>query len=115
MPTHEGAFDLAVLDAVDHPLRIRILRLGLDSFSPRTLTDHLDGVSVQLASYHVKTLAKAGLLKVDGTAKSRGATQTFYRVDEDAVRNLRVLSSAIGGVADLYAGRGVDAQPPLAS
>jgi DNA-binding transcriptional ArsR family regulator len=68
-----------VAKALSHPLRIAFLRELRDrrKLSPSEYAKET-GESVSLISYHVSALRKAGVLKVAGTAKRRGALEHYY-------------------------------------
>jgi DNA-binding transcriptional ArsR family regulator len=70
----------AVLAALKHPLRRRILRVMVDRkpISPRELADRLDE-GLSNVSYHVRVLAEQGVIEEVATKQVRGATQHFYR------------------------------------
>jgi DNA-binding transcriptional ArsR family regulator len=72
---HQG-----LLIALRHPLRRRILRTMADRkpISPRELAEELDE-SLSGVSYHVRILAKNGVVKEVQRKQVRGATQHFYR------------------------------------
>ena len=82
--------DPQLIKALAHPMRTRILRL-LDEriASPRQLSDELDA-PIQNVSYHVRELAKLGLIKLVRTTQRRGALEHHYtaaaapRVSDDA-------------------------------
>ncbi len=60
--------------ALAHPLRVRIVEAAGsgDEVSPVELADAL-GEPLGVVSYHVRTLAEAGLLELAGTSFRRGA------------------------------------------
>lgn len=70
----------AVLSALGHPLRRKILRLLEDdsNLSPKQLAGEL-GQDVGVVSYHVRLLAEAGVLKLVKTRPRRGAVEHFYK------------------------------------
>lgn len=70
----------ALLDALRHPLRRRILRRYLESkemLSPRELAG-LEKQSLTLVSYHVRELDRHGAIEVADSRQVRGALQHFY-------------------------------------
>jgi DNA-binding transcriptional ArsR family regulator len=75
----------ALLLALQHPLRRRILRAMADEepTSPCQLTKRLDE-SLSNVSYHVRVLARSGAVKPAGKKRFRGTTQHFYRWALDA-------------------------------
>jgi DNA-binding transcriptional ArsR family regulator len=92
----------AIARAHTHPLRLRILEQTLAAppegdkgWSPKTLTPLL-GASLGDVSYHVRTLRDAGLLVEVDKRQVRGAMQTFYRLNNDAVRG----SHSSGAIAN---------------
>jgi DNA-binding transcriptional ArsR family regulator len=70
--------DPQLIKALAHPMRTRILGL-LDEriASPRQLSDELDA-PIQNVSYHVRELAKLGLIKLVRTTQRRGALEHHY-------------------------------------
>ncbi|CAA9341371.1 MAG: hypothetical protein AVDCRST_MAG11-2987 [uncultured Gemmatimonadaceae bacterium] len=78
--------DPQVAKALAHPLRVRILAL-LDerTASPSELAQELDA-DLSVVSYHVRTLARMGFLKLVSTKRRRATVETFYRAaDREAV------------------------------
>jgi DNA-binding transcriptional ArsR family regulator len=71
--------DPRLIKALAHPMRTRILTL-LDErvASPRQLSEELDA-PLQNVSYHVRELAKLGLIKLVRTSQRRGAIEHHYR------------------------------------
>jgi DNA-binding transcriptional ArsR family regulator len=68
-----------LIKALAHPMRTRILGL-LDErvASPRQLSDELEA-PLQNVSYHVRELAKLGLIKLVRTTQRRGAIEHHYK------------------------------------
>lgn len=67
------------MSALFHPLRVRAyLEAVRGPVSAKELAERLD-VPLQRMSYHVRTLADAGLLKVVRRTPRRGAVETHYR------------------------------------
>ena len=66
--------------ALAHPLRVRILEAAAagGEISPVDLADALRE-PLGVVSYHVRTLADAGLLELAGTSFRRGAVKHHYR------------------------------------
>lgn len=81
-----------------HPLRTCIIEATAEAetASPRVLADAL-GHPLGDVSYHVRTLAGAGLLREAGTTPRRGAVEHFYAVERNRLR--RALG-ALAGAAD---------------
>jgi DNA-binding transcriptional ArsR family regulator len=71
--------DPRLIKALAHPMRTRILGM-LDGrvASPRQLSDEL-GAPLQNVSYHVRQLAKLGLVKLVRTSQRRGAIEHHYK------------------------------------
>jgi DNA-binding transcriptional ArsR family regulator len=69
----------SVVRALAHPLRVRILRI-LDerTASPRELAQELEA-PLGNVSYHVRTLAQLGLIKLVRRRQRRGAVEHYYR------------------------------------
>jgi DNA-binding transcriptional ArsR family regulator len=76
----KGADNHALLAALRHPLRRRILRVMADKkpISPRELADRLEE-PLSNVSYHVRVLAEHGVIEEVSTKQVRGAKQHFYR------------------------------------
>jgi DNA-binding transcriptional ArsR family regulator len=73
--------DQAVIRAMAHPLRVKILALLNDGeASPREMSDQLDA-ALGTVAYHVRMLVDLGLLKLVRTAPRRGATEHWYVLD----------------------------------
>ncbi len=64
-----------------HPLRVKILEEIEASESPLSATNLLSisDASLGVTSYHVKELAKAGLIEFSHSTPRRGALEKFYR------------------------------------
>lgn len=62
-------------------LRLRILAAVAQGgeASPKTISQKVDA-NLGLVAYHVRALARGGLLKRSREQRVRGAIQTFYRV-----------------------------------
>jgi DNA-binding transcriptional ArsR family regulator len=71
--------DSRVVRALAHPLRVAALAL-LDErvLSPKELAEEL-GVSLPLASYHVRRLEQLDFIELVQTKQRRGALQHYYR------------------------------------
>ena len=93
-----GLSDPQLIKALAHPMRTRILGL-LDEriASPRQLSRELDA-PVQNVSYHVRELAKLGLIKLVRTTSRRGAIEHHYtavaapRVSDEAWSELPLIA-----------------------
>jgi DNA-binding transcriptional ArsR family regulator len=71
----------ALLDALGHPVRRRVLRRYLESsarLSPKELADS-EKLPLSMVGYHVRRLQKLGAVELVGWRKRRGACQHFYR------------------------------------
>lgn len=71
-----------VIKALAHPVRREILRRlegnTNGGLSPKQIADDLK-VPLGEVSYHFRTLAKAGVVKLAGEARRRGAIEHFYK------------------------------------
>lgn len=90
----------AVVQALAHPIRREILRRLENNenggLSPKQLSKAL-GEPLGDVSYHIRTLAHAGLLKLAGTEPRRGALEHFYqRAGNHLDRKAGELLSLIG-------------------
>jgi len=103
--------DPQVAKALAHPLRVRILTL-LDerTASPSELAHELDA-DLSVVSYHVRTLARMGFLKLVSTKRRRATVETFYRAADraaagsawaemPAVVQQAMVGSALGQIAE---------------
>lgn len=79
MTNDDRLTESSVVRALAHPLRVRILRI-LDerTASPRELAQELDA-PLGNVSYHVRTLAQLGLIKLVRRRQRRGAVEHYYR------------------------------------
>ncbi len=100
MATKRRPIDPDLLNAIGHPLRLRILTAATDQVSPKRLSDMFGDTSVQLVSYHVRILRDAGLLELTDTAQRRGAIEHFYRASKDAASQLADTGAALTALAD---------------
>jgi DNA-binding transcriptional ArsR family regulator len=77
--------DPQIAKALAHPLRVRILGiLDVRVACPSELADEL-GADLGVVSYHVRTLARAGLLKLVRKKQRRGAVEHFYKAADRPV------------------------------
>jgi DNA-binding transcriptional ArsR family regulator len=89
--------DQALLDALHHPLRRRLLRRFLESrvmLSPRELAD-LEGESLSLVSYHVRKLAEFKAVRIAAHRPVRGSLQHFY-LPTRHVKDSQLVRMALG-------------------
>jgi DNA-binding transcriptional ArsR family regulator len=71
--------DPRVVKGLAHPLRIHILRVLQDRVaSPSEIAEELDA-PLGNVSYHVRFLARVGLIELSGTEPRRGAVEHYYR------------------------------------
>lgn len=76
----DGAQREAMIRAIGHPLRRRVLRVLLDEgkpLSPAQIREIL-GMSLNAVSYQVRVLRRLGALKPAGSQQVRGALEHFY-------------------------------------
>jgi DNA-binding transcriptional ArsR family regulator len=74
-----GELDEALLKAISHPLRHRLLGLLDDrTASPNELARELD-LPLGRVSYHIRLLADLGVIELVRTEPRRGALEHFYR------------------------------------
>lgn len=72
--------DPARAKAYSHPIRIQVLnRLSDAPASPSTIAEEISQ-PLGNVSYHVRHLAKLGLIELDGTTPRRGAVEHTYRL-----------------------------------
>jgi DNA-binding transcriptional ArsR family regulator len=70
-----------IVKALAHPLRVRILAvLERQTASPNQLSQEL-GVPLGNVSYHVRMLARLGLIKLVSKRQRRGAIEHFYKAE----------------------------------
>jgi DNA-binding transcriptional ArsR family regulator len=72
------------LHALAHPLRIRILEQLREPASAAEVARRLKE-SRQNLNYHLKELARGGLVRRTGTRRSGGFTETLYQANADSV------------------------------
>ena len=71
--------DPRLVKGLAHPLRIHILRILQNrTASPSELANELDA-PLGNVSYHVRFLARVGLIELSGTQPRRGAVEHYYR------------------------------------
>jgi DNA-binding transcriptional ArsR family regulator len=71
--------DPRVVKGLAHPLRIHILRVLQDRVaSPSEIAEGIDA-PLGNVSYHVRFLARVGLIELAGTKPRRGAVEHYYR------------------------------------
>lgn len=77
--TSDRGMSSALIQALDHPLRRRVLRLFNKNteWSPADLTMSLSAELGNL-SYHMKVLSDLGVTRQTRTEKVRGTTKHFY-------------------------------------
>ncbi len=84
MTDGSGAAWEACLRHLVHPLKVSIIEaiLWIElPLAPKFIDEMGDGeFGISLASYHMRTLAEAGILVEDHHQHVRGALQTFYRL-----------------------------------
>jgi DNA-binding transcriptional ArsR family regulator len=89
--------DPRLVKGLAHPLRIHILRVLENRVaSPSELAAELDA-PLGNVSYHVRFLARVGLIELTGTKPRRGAVEHYYR----AVGRVRVTDKAWAQVPDV--------------
>lgn len=82
--------DARLVKGLAHPLRITILRvLEERTASPSEIADEIDA-PLGNVSYHVRFLARLGLVELAGTRPRRGAVEHYYR----AVTRMQVSQEA---------------------
>ena len=97
--------DPRLVKALAHPLRVQILAVLQDRVaSPSDLAEEL-GAPLGNVSYHVRTLAKLGLLKLVRKRQRRGAIEHMYQANG----RVRVSDRAWGQVPAIVKGAMVDA------
>jgi DNA-binding transcriptional ArsR family regulator len=97
--------DPRLVKALAHPLRVQILTVLQDrTASPSDLAEEL-AAPLGNVSYHVRILAKLGLLKLVRKRQRRGAIEHLYR----ASGRIRVSDRAWGQVPGIVKGAMVDA------
>ncbi len=85
MASHHRSEDSALLSALRHPLRRKILRVmeHEEPISPRQLSIKLEH-PLSNVSYHVRVLAEASAVALVFTEPVRGSVQHFYRTAIEA-------------------------------
>jgi DNA-binding transcriptional ArsR family regulator len=78
-PTAQHELDSALVKALSHPLRMRILsRLNETVASPNEMAKQFEE-SLPLVSYHVRILRELGCIELVRTTPRRGAIEHHYR------------------------------------
>jgi DNA-binding transcriptional ArsR family regulator len=97
--------DPRYVKALSHPLRVRILAI-LDErvASPLDLSRMLR-TELGVVAYHVRTLHRLGLLKLERETKVRGATQRHYR----AIERPRISNEAWSKAPPIFKQAAIDA------
>jgi DNA-binding transcriptional ArsR family regulator len=82
-PERPESIDPRIVRALAHPVRIQILEILCERVaSPNMLAAELDTGLTHVA-YHTRALDRCGCLELVDTAQRRGATEHFYRANED--------------------------------
>lgn len=91
----------AVLQALGHPLRRRIMRLllGNDRATSPTQAARLLDASLSHVSYHFRMLARAKALEKAGERPVRGSVEHFYRVNP-AVAEMPMVTEVLAATDD---------------
>ncbi len=90
--------DPRLVRGLAHPLRVEILRSLEDRVaSPREVADEI-GAPLANVSYHVRFLARVGLVELVETRQRRGALQHFYRAAAPVGLTGWGWSQATGGI-----------------
>jgi DNA-binding transcriptional ArsR family regulator len=77
--------DPQLAKALAHPLRVAILAILEERVaSPREISEELEA-PLGLVSYHVRTLARLGLARLERTRPRRGALEHYYSAHERPV------------------------------
>ena len=85
MKPHRNISDPQLAKALAHPLRLAALAvLEERTASPSEIAAEL-GASLGQVSYHVRTLARYGLVKLVETRPKRGALEHYYRAEDRPV------------------------------
>jgi DNA-binding transcriptional ArsR family regulator len=80
--------DPRLAKAVEHPLRVDILRiLGHGPSSPARIERQLENVSLNLVSHHMKVLTDLGCIELVETVSKRGSKEHIYRASKRFVFN----------------------------
>lgn len=119
MKPNRNITDPQIAKALAHPLRVRILGvLEEETASPRQLADRFEA-NLGVVSYHVRALARMGLLVLVREEPRRGAIEHYYRavdrpvVTSDAWRDMptvakqAIVSASLDQVAEQVAAAAV--------
>jgi DNA-binding transcriptional ArsR family regulator len=112
--------DPRLVKALAHPIRISILRiLETRVASPSSIAEEL-GAPVGNVSYHVRALARVGLVELANTVPRRGAVEHFYRscgrvsvtdtawAEVPGIVKAGLVDSALGHIGELVAAAAVN-------
>ncbi len=81
MSSDEPITEAAIVRALAHPLRVQILNvLEQRAASPSELAEEL-GAPLGNLSYHMRTLASLGVIKLVNKKQRRGAIEHYYRAE----------------------------------
>lgn len=98
----------ALVQALAHPLRARMLYVLRDrAASPKELSEEF-GIPLANAAYHVQVLRKLKLIKLVKKTPRRGAVEHHYRADEDAFAEDSTWGKTAGLVKDAVTGALLD-------
>ena len=85
MKADRNISDPQIAKALAHPLRVAIMAVLEERIaSPSEIATELDA-SLGLVSYHVRMLARLGLVRLVETRPRRGALEHYYRAEERPV------------------------------
>jgi DNA-binding transcriptional ArsR family regulator len=81
LESYKGAeITKALLRAASSPIRVQAYSIVAEGMaSPKEIAEQLGISDISNVSYHLRELAKLGLIAVARTEKRRGATEHFYR------------------------------------
>ena len=80
LESYKGAeITKALLRAASSPIRVQAYSIVAEGMaSPKEIAEQLGISDISNVSYHLRELAKLGLIAVARTEKRRGATEHFY-------------------------------------
>lgn len=111
-----GAIPQPLLHALGHPIRVRVLEaLVHESASAKQLAKQF-GIPLSNVAYHLCRVLdrECGIVSVVRTQQRRGATETFYEIDSEAIRRHLDWDSLPGAFRETLRGSSLAGFIPLA-
>jgi DNA-binding transcriptional ArsR family regulator len=101
----ENISDPRYVKALSHPLRVRILAILDERIASPLELSRMLRTELGVVAYHVRTLHRLGLIKLERETKVRGATQRHYK----AIERPRISNEAWGKAPPIFKQALIDA------